>query len=99
MSVKNLSLRLLLILLTAMENVSQNALLEYVMMNSVFESVMKVGVALDSGCGVECVTLISVSEVQKARKQPNSGLITTLLIVCWYVCVCVGVDSVASRGS
>lgn len=41
-SVKNLSLRLLLIILTAMDNVSQNAMLEYVMMNSIFEAIMQV---------------------------------------------------------
>lgn len=41
-SVKNLSLRLLLIILTATDNVSQNVLLEYIMMNSIFESTMQV---------------------------------------------------------
>ena len=41
-SIKNLSLRLLLIILTATDNVSQNVLLEYIMMNSIFESVMQV---------------------------------------------------------
>lgn len=42
-SVKNLSLRLMLIILTATDNVSQNVILEYAMMNSIFEAIMQVG--------------------------------------------------------
>lgn len=51
-SVKNLSLRLLLIMLTATDNVSQNVILEYAMMNSVFEAIMQVSMRIPHGGGI-----------------------------------------------
>ena len=81
-SVKNLSLRLLLIVVTATDNVSQNVILEYLMMNSVFEAVM---------------TLLSGPLSREAHGYDATVVLTLLLNYRKYEvsvseCVCVCVD-------
>lgn len=63
-SMKELCLKLLLILCTGMENVSQNTLMEYLMMNSIFESL---------------VHLLSIAESRSAHGSYAILLLTILV--------------------
>ncbi|XP_065919439.1 armadillo-like helical domain-containing protein 3 [Dysidea avara] len=73
-SVKNLSLRLLLIFLTAMDSVNKNVMLEYIMMNSVFETLMQILSNPDSrelhGCDSTLILTVLVNYRKHEAANP-----------------------------